>query len=194
MNTHIYNVLYIPAAMSPYQPRIVSSHLGYPYQFYHFVIRIFKVGNCWLWEIHWNRYSVILMNDEIGATGGPDVATRRRTFVKIKFPFQCVMLRTPIQLILTGQCVSIWRNYSFLIVGVMASKITSPTIVYSTVYSGADQRTHQCYASLTFCVGNSPVTGEFPHKGPVTRKMSPFDDVIMGRATLSSAHISSCHA
>ena len=27
--------------------------------------------------------------------------------------------------------------------------------------------------------GNSPVTGEFPHKGPVTRKMFPFDDVIM---------------
>ena len=28
------------------------------------------------------------------------------------------------------------------------------------------------------CVGNSPVTGEFPHKLPVTRKMFPFDDVI----------------
>ena len=27
--------------------------------------------------------------------------------------------------------------------------------------------------------GNSPVTDEFPHKGPVTRKMFPFDDVIM---------------
>ena len=29
------------------------------------------------------------------------------------------------------------------------------------------------------CVGNSPETGEFPHKWPVTRKMFPFDDVIM---------------
>ena len=29
------------------------------------------------------------------------------------------------------------------------------------------------------CVGNSPGTGEFPHKWPVTRKMFPFDDVIM---------------
>ena len=28
-------------------------------------------------------------------------------------------------------------------------------------------------------VGNSPVTGESPHRGPVTRKMFPFDDVIM---------------
>ena len=29
------------------------------------------------------------------------------------------------------------------------------------------------------CAGNSPGTGEFPHKWPVTRKMFPFDDVIM---------------
>ena len=36
------------------------------------------------------------------------------------------------------------------------------------------------------CEGNSPMTGEFPHKGPVTRKMFPFDDVIMWRFTLIS--------
>ena len=29
------------------------------------------------------------------------------------------------------------------------------------------------------CEGNSPVTGEFPHKEPVKGKMFPFDDVIM---------------
>ena len=29
------------------------------------------------------------------------------------------------------------------------------------------------------CVGNSPGPVNFPHKGPVTRKMSPFGDVIM---------------
>ena len=29
------------------------------------------------------------------------------------------------------------------------------------------------------CEGNPPVTGGFPHKGPVTRKMFPFEDVIM---------------
>ena len=43
--------------------------------------------------------------------------------------------------------------------GAMASQITSLTIVYSTVYSGVDQR--QSSALLAF-VGNSPVTGEFP--------------------------------
>ena len=29
------------------------------------------------------------------------------------------------------------------------------------------------------CVGNSPVTGKFPHKWPVAWKMFPFDDFIM---------------
>ena len=32
------------------------------------------------------------------------------------------------------------------------------------------------------CAGNSPVTGEFPEKRPVTRKMFPFDDVIIQNA------------
>ena len=40
--------------------------------------------------------------------------------------------------------------------GAMASQITSLTIVYSTVYSDADQRKHQSSTSLAF------VTGEFP--------------------------------
>ena len=34
------------------------------------------------------------------------------------------------------------------------------------------------------CKGNPPVSGGFPHKGPVTREMFPFDDVIM--KTISS--------
>ena len=53
-----------------------------------------------------------------------------------------------------------------------------PTIVYSTVYSGADQRKHQSSASLAFVrrIHRWPVNS--PHKEPVTRKMFPFDDVI----------------
>ena len=60
----------------------------------------------------------------------------------------------------------------------MVSQITSLTIVYSTVYSSADQRKYQSSASLAF-VRESLGTGEFPTQGPVTRKMFPFDDVIM---------------
>ena len=63
--------------------------------------------------------------------------------------------------------------------GAMASQITSITIVYSTVYSGADQRKHQSSASLAFVPGIHRWPVNSPHKGPVTRKMFPFDDVIM---------------
>ena len=65
-------------------------------------------------------------------------------------------------------------HYSDVIMSIMASEITSLTIVYSTVCSGADQRKHQTSASE----GNPQVTVGFPHKGPVMRKMFTFDDVI----------------
>ena len=46
-------------------------------------------------------------------------------------------------------------------------------------FLGADQRKHQSSVSLAFVWGihRSPVNS--PHKGPVTRKMLSFDDVIM---------------
>ena len=63
--------------------------------------------------------------------------------------------------------------------GAIASQITSLTIVYLTIYSDADQRKCQSSASLAFVWGihRGPVNS--PHKGPVTRNMFPFDDVIM---------------
>ena len=61
----------------------------------------------------------------------------------------------------------------------MASQISSLTIVYSTVYSGADQRKHQSSASLAFVQGIHLWPANSPHKWPVTRKMFPFDDFIM---------------
>ena len=44
-------------------------------------------------------------------------------------------------------------HYSDVIMDTMASQITSLTIVYSIVYSGADQRKHQSSASLAFVRG-----------------------------------------
>ena len=64
--------------------------------------------------------------------------------------------------------------------GAMASQITSLTSVYSTIYSGADKKKHQSSASLVFVRGIHRWPVNSPHKGPVTRKMFPFDDVIMG--------------
>ena len=70
-------------------------------------------------------------------------------------------------------------HYGDVIMGATASQINSLTIVYSTVYSDADQRKHQSSASLAFVWGihRGPVNS--PHKWPVTWKMFPFDDVIM---------------
>ena len=70
-------------------------------------------------------------------------------------------------------------HYSDVIMGVMASQITGLTSVYSNVYSGADQRKHQSSASLAFVRGIHWWPVNSPHKWPVTRKMFPFDDVIM---------------
>ena len=61
----------------------------------------------------------------------------------------------------------------------MASQITSFTIVYSTVYSGVDQRKYQSSASLAFVRGIHRWPVNSPHKGPVTRNVFPFDDVII---------------
>ena len=74
---------------------------------------------------------------------------------------------------------TVTTHYHDVIMGVVASQITSLMIVYSTVDSDADQRKHQSSASLAFVRGihRGPVNS--PHKWPVTRKMFPFDDVIM---------------
>ena len=79
--------------------------------------------------------------------------------------------------------ISHW-HYCDVIMGEGASQITSLTTVYSTVYSDADQRKHQSSASLAFVQGihRGPVNS--PHKWPGTRKMFPFDDVIMGLVLL----------
>ena len=59
---------------------------------------------------------------------------------------------------------NITTHYSDITMDTMASQITSLTIVYLTVNWGADRRQHQS-SLLAF--------------GPVTRKIFPFDDVIM---------------
>ena len=67
--------------------------------------------------------------------------------------------------------VAIIYHYSDAIMITIASQLTSVSIVYLTVWSCADQRKHQDTASLAFVRGI--------HRWPVTRKMFPFDDVIM---------------
>ena len=68
-------------------------------------------------------------------------------------------------------------HYNDVIMSAMASQITG--VFIGAVASGADQGKHQSSASLAFMRGihRSPVNS--PHKRPVTRKMFPYDDVIM---------------
>ena len=71
----------------------------------------------------------------------------------------------------------------------MASQITSLEIVYLTVYTDTDQRKLQSSVSLAFVRG-IPVNS--PHKGPVTRKMFPFDDVIMYDEAMTANSTDAC--
>ena len=76
--------------------------------------------------------------------------------------------------------IFILTHHSDVIMGVMASQITGVMIVYLNIYSGADQRKHQSSAPQAFVRVIHRWPENSPHKGGlVTRKMSPFDDVIM---------------
>ena len=83
-----------------------------------------------------------------------------------------------------------YQHYDDVILSLKASQITSRTSVYSTVYSGADQRKHQRFVTLAFVrrIHGGPVNS--PHKRPVTRKMFPFDDVIMNIKHYWVGHLS----
>ena len=66
-------------------------------------------------------------------------------------------------------------HYEDVMMCAMAFQITSLMVVYSTVYSDADQRKRQSSASLAFVWGIRRWSVNSPRKWPVTRKMFPFD-------------------
>ena len=70
-------------------------------------------------------------------------------------------------------------HYNNVIMGTMTSQITSLTIVYLNIYSSADQRKHQSSVSSAIVRGIHRWPVNHPDKWPVTRKIYPFDDVIM---------------
>ena len=61
----------------------------------------------------------------------------------------------------------------------IASQITSVSIVYWIICSGAEQRKQQSSPSLAFVRGIHRWPVYSPHKWSVTRKMFSFDDIIM---------------
>ena len=54
----------------------------------------------------------------------------------------------------------------------MVSQITSPTIVYSTVYLGTGQKKTSKLRVTGLCEGNSPVTSEFPAQSASNENVS----------------------
>ena len=73
-----------------------------------------------------------------------------------------------IHIILKVYFISI--HYRGIIMSAVAFQITRLTIVYSTVYSGADQRKHQSSALLAFVQGIHRWPVNSPHKWPVTQE------------------------
>ena len=110
----------------------------------------------------------------------PEVAWWRRT-LEFNGPRPCLhtLYLAGMKPFTSSLLHGLWSHYNDVTMSAMPSQITSLAIVYSILDSGADQRIHQSSASLAFVRGihRSPVN--FPHKRPVTRKMFPFDDVIM---------------
>ena len=71
----------------------------------------------------------------------------------------------------------------------MTSHNTGVSIDYLTGCSGADQRKHESSAWLAFVRRIHRWAVKSPHKGPITRKMFPFDDVIMGLCIIKCMQI-----
>ena len=71
----------------------------------------------------------------------------------------------------------------------MVSQITGVSVVCSNFCSGADQRKRHS-ASLAFVRGNHRWPVHSPHRVPVTRKMFPFNDIIMAWRCLCNKPLS----
>ena len=94
--------------------------------------------------------------------------------------------------IITGylpQCDKTWisqhrmghGHYSHVIMNAVASQTLASRLFAQPMF-GRRSRKASKLRITGLCKGNPPVTGGFPQKGSVTRKMFPFDDVIMVEA------------
>ena len=120
--------------------------------------------------------------------GNNDDSVQRRIFVSLGHNELKVIIRSvrTFALVMTAACLILWppiwiighkiiitnaHHYSDVTMGAIASQSTGVSIVYSTVYSGVDQRKHQSSASLAFVRGIHRWPVNSPNKRPVTRKM-----------------------
>ena len=155
-----------------------------------------------IWNWNWNVKNIILfwhVSDRIMLPNSPwdeiaELYSRSIMWKYFNLSFHMIwsyldLVRPIYACILENWVFIVLNNYDDVTMSLMASQITSLTIVYPTVYSGADQREHQSSASLAFVWGIHLGPVNSPHKWPVTRKMFPFDDVIMITVCRSSRAI-----
>ena len=83
-------------------------------------------------------------------------------------------------------------HYNDVIMRAIAFQIISLTIVNWTVYLSGDQRKHQSPESLASVRGIHRWPVNSPHKGPVTRKMFSFDNVIIFTGSYVILHLLWC--
>ena len=84
------------------------------------------------------------------------------------------------------------HRYSDVRMSAMASQIKGTSIVYSAVCSGAYQAKRESSVSMAFLRGIHRWQVDCPRKGPVTRTIFSFDDVIMWPVYLILALCFSC--
>ena len=129
-------------------------------------------------ELQWhvqNCYLIRLSKSQLGEKHFSQISVIYKTFVKCALD----------PLVEKQQMENVWcsfcciPHYNDVIMGAMACEITSLTIVYSTVYFRRRSKKHQNSASLAIVRGIHRWPVNSPHKGPVTRKIFLFDDIIM---------------
>ena len=101
----------------------------------------------------------------------------RLLYSKLSFGSEEMISQSPVNVI--KQWVSILCHYTDVIMSAMVPQITCVSIIWSIICSGADQRKHPSSASLAFVKEIHRWPMDSPHKGPVTRKIYPFGNVIM---------------
>ena len=124
-----------------------------------FILRIIQSFDIKTWNFKYQEFCIQLDYKEVDVWN--TTAWRR-----------CLDLLTLVQIM-----INCWAHYRDVIIAAMASQIISFTIIYSTVYSGKDQRKHISSALLAFVRGFHRWPVNSAHKWPVTRQMFPFDDV-----------------
>ena len=139
------------------------------------LVHFMSSGSGWLnwgWFLIRMSYGNVIMSsgwDTLPFLSHPD------EIANFYFPHHAVALQR-FRTITTVVCRNADIHYGDIIMIAIASQITTLTIVYSTVDSDADQRGHRSSPSPAFVRG---IHRGQVHKWPVTRKMFPFDDVIM---------------